>query len=250
MNSAVIVDAVRSPMGRGKAEKGALSGLHPARPSRSGLRRPPRPHRSRPRDGRRRAGRLRQPGRRAVRHPRAAGVAGGRVPDLRSLGDDRTQVRLRPAGRRVRGGGHRRRAVRHRGRRRRRVDEPGADGLGADGRRPVRAVGARALPRPRPAGRLRGAGGAEVGTVPGRAGRVRRALAPAGRGRVVRGGDRAGRWRQGRRDDPPRHDRGAAGPVAGRLSTPTSTAPASPPSSGWSPPATRRRSPTARARCC
>jgi acetyl-CoA C-acetyltransferase/acetyl-CoA acyltransferase len=30
MNSAVIVDAVRSPMGRGKAEKGALSGLHPA----------------------------------------------------------------------------------------------------------------------------------------------------------------------------------------------------------------------------
>ncbi len=30
MNRAVIVDAVRSPMGRGKAEKGALSGLHPA----------------------------------------------------------------------------------------------------------------------------------------------------------------------------------------------------------------------------
>jgi acetyl-CoA acyltransferase len=30
MNSAVIVDAVRSPMGRGKPEKGALSGLHPA----------------------------------------------------------------------------------------------------------------------------------------------------------------------------------------------------------------------------
>jgi acetyl-CoA acyltransferase len=30
MNSAVIVDAVRSPMGRGKPEKGALSGLHPS----------------------------------------------------------------------------------------------------------------------------------------------------------------------------------------------------------------------------
>ena len=149
----VIVDAVRSPMGRGKST-GALAGLHPADllaqvlsalVDRSSL------------DpalvddvligcvggaGEQSA----TPGRQALL---AAGLA-----DVGAVGDDRTQVRVRSAGGRVRRGRHRRRPLRHRGRRRRGVDEPGADGLGADGRGSVRRRRAGAIPGSRAAGRL------------------------------------------------------------------------------------------------
>ena len=77
--AAVIVDAVRSPMGRGQAD-GRARRAHPvdllARCSR--LRRA---HRTRPRHGRRRAHRLRQPGRRAVGDAGPAGLARRRLPE-------------------------------------------------------------------------------------------------------------------------------------------------------------------------
>ena len=84
MPTAVIVDAVRSPMGRGKPG-GALVRRAPGRPARRDAHRAGRPHRHRPGHRRRRPGRLRRPGRRAVGHARPAGVARGRLPGARAV---------------------------------------------------------------------------------------------------------------------------------------------------------------------
>ena len=97
MPEAVIVDAVRSPMGRGKPG-GALSAVHPVDLLAAVLTGARRAHRHRPGHRRRRHGRLRRPGRRALGHPgRQAWLAAG-YPGARAVGDDRAQVRLRPAG--------------------------------------------------------------------------------------------------------------------------------------------------------
>ena len=62
MPEAVIVDAVRSPMGRGK-QGGALSSLHSVDLLAQTLTGLVRPHRDRPRDGRGLHGRVCRPGR-------------------------------------------------------------------------------------------------------------------------------------------------------------------------------------------
>ncbi len=184
MPDAVIVDAVRSPMGKGKPG-GALSGVHAvdllaqtltALVDRTGID----------------PGTVEDfmvgcvtPGRRAVRYAGPPGLARRGLPDPRAVGDDRAQVRLGPAGARVR---------------RRRASVAGAydvvvaGGIEsmsrvADGRQPPRPGPAgpdraRALPRPGPPGRLGRAGRGQVGALAPAAGRVRRALARARRRRV------------------------------------------------------------------
>ena len=122
---AVIVDTVRTPIGK---RKGALAGLAPDRPARLHPQRPRRPHRRRPGPGRRRRRRLRHPGRRAgqQRHPQRVGRRRPAVARARHHG--RPPVRLVPAGRALRRPGRDRRGLRPRHRLRRRVDDPRADG--------------------------------------------------------------------------------------------------------------------------
>ena len=261
MPSAVIVDAVRSPMGRGKPG-GALSGLHPvdllaqvltALVERTGI------------DPGTvddvLVGCVGQAGEQSATPGRQAWLAAG-FPVARAVGDDRAQVRLRPAGRRVRRPGHRRRRLRHRHRGRRRVDEPGPDGLRADGRRPVR----RRRSRRRFPGLVPQGVSAELvadkwGLSPRPARRVRRALARAGRGRRAGSGgfdDEIVAGDRGRRDRGRRADETIRpGTTVERLAELKAVVrhrrrwrSGSPRSTGRSRPATPRRSPTARARCC
>ena len=180
---------------------------------------------TRPRPGRRRSHRMCQPGRRAVGDARSAGAARRRLADPRPVGDDRTQVRLRPAGGRVRRGGHRGRAVRHRRGRRGRVHEPGADGVRQDGQGPVRAEGAGGAwswchrgSRPNwwpSAGASAGPGSTSMPPA--------RTRGPTLLASTVASRTRSCRFRgwifrrRGRRDDPGRNDRPAPGRVGARF---------------------------------
>ena len=128
MREAVIVDAVRTPLGRGK-ENGALHGWHPGR--------------SRRRDAARRwssapasipaevedviMGCVGQVGEQGVNVGRNAALAAG-FPESVRRHHRRPPVRLEPAGAALRRPGRDGRRLRRRHRRRRRVDEPRADG--------------------------------------------------------------------------------------------------------------------------
>ena len=253
MPNAVIVDAVRSPMGRGKAGRRAVVRA-PRRPARRRLRGPARPHRRRPGDvDDVLVGCVSQAA--SSRRPRAAGRGSRPGSRARAVGDDRPQVRLGPAGRRLRGAGHHRRRLRHRGGRRRRVDEPGADGLGADGRRPVRprrrALRSRASCRraspPSWSPHKWGLTRAQLDAYAARS--HERAAAAAAGGVRRRDRARSGLGRQSSSADEtirPGHDRRRGSPACAPAFAPSDATPrASPRSTGRSPPATPRRSPTA-----
>ena len=189
MADAVIVDAVRSPMGRGKADWRAGRGA-PGRPARPGAHR---------RSSHRNAidpgtvddvlvGCVGQNGEQSATPGRQAWLAAGypvHVPSTtieRKCGSGQQAVDFAAPG-------HRGRRLRPRDRRRHRVDEPGADGFGPAGRRPVRAGRPRPLPRSGPAGRQRRAGRRRSGSSSRDAARrVQRPLARAGRRRRARAG--------------------------------------------------------------
>ena len=195
MRDAVIVEAVRTPIGR---RNGGLAEVHPVDLSatvldalldRAGID----------------AGTVDdvlwgcvgQVGEQAGNIARNAVLAAG----LAGVGaghHDRAAVRIQPAGTAFRRRGRHLRAVRHRGRRRRRVDDPGPDGVGAS-RRPRRPEqrrdpapvrGHRVQPGPRCRAHRR-----PVRTEPRLARRVQPALAPAAaagrRRRELRRRDRA-----------------------------------------------------------
>ena len=126
MRDAVIVDAVRTPVGK---RKGALSGRAPGRPVGPRAERAGRADRDRPGGGRRRGLGLRRPGRRADhRHRPQRGAVRGLAGE-RARHDGGPAVRFLAAVGPLRRGRADRRPVRRRGGGRRRVDEPGADGL-------------------------------------------------------------------------------------------------------------------------
>ena len=156
-----------------------------------------------------------QTGEQAVNVGRNAALAAGWPEDVVGR-DDRPAVRVVAAGGALRRGRRDLRAVRRRGRRRRRVDEPGADAVhGHPG--PGRAV--RAADDARATTTRAGAAGHQrrdhrraLGPVPHRAGRDRGALArsaprPPTDGGAFDGRARAGRRRQGRRGHPARAPR-------------------------------------------
>ena len=247
----VIVEAVRTPVGRGHEEKGYYKDTHPSNLlsktyseliERAGV------------DADRGGGRdhrLRAAVRRAGLQHRPQRVARGGAADRDARHHDRPPVRLGPAGRelRRRPDGRRRAGLRHRLRRRahgphlvrRRV--PGA----VRARRGVLARAARAL-QPDPAGPVGRDDRRPVGDPPlgaRRAGRpVPRAGPPGHRGGPVRARDRA---LPGQRRHLRRPTRASA-----RAPTSRSSPRSSPPSrrTARSRPATRRRSPTAPPRCC
>ena len=259
MPSAVIVDAVRSPMGRGKTG-GALSGVHPvdllaqvlqALVERNGL----------------------DPGtvddvlvgcvgqdRRAVGHPGPAGVcsrpaAPSTCPSVtieRKCGSGQQALDFAAQG--VVAGAYD--IVIAAG-----VESMSRVPMGSarGGRRPVRPAGRRPLRAgPRAAGRLRRTRRRQVGAHPRQldefaARSHARAAAAARVGRLRPARSRRSRPRtasvDGRRDDPPGlHGRQARRPDA-RVRAPDRTRPASPSSTGRSPRATPPSSPTAPPRC-
>ena len=264
MADAVIVDAVRTPLGKGKAT-GALAGRAPGRPAGAPAGRARRADRPRPRRCRRRDRRLRHPGRRAEpqhRPPRRArrratpsGCPATTVD--RQCGSSQQAIHFAAQG--IHG-----RRLRRRGRRRRRVDEPGADGL-LRAAAPTSAAPAlrRALPRrPRLAGYRVRADRRPVGHRPRAldefALRVAGARGTARDARLVRPRDRAAqgrrrptarssRWRA-TRASAPRRSRGS--PALRPAFVDDVMASASRRSGGAPPPATRRRSPTARPPSC
>ena len=145
----VIVEAVRTPIGRGHPEKGYYKDTHPNELLGDGLHRGDRARRDRARRRRGRDRRLRPAVRRADVQRHAQRVAAGRAAG-RDAGDDRRPpVRLRPAGRQLRRGADRRGRPRRRDRRRRRAHGPHPDGrrlqVGRRGRLAVPAGAARAL---------------------------------------------------------------------------------------------------------
>ena len=98
----VIVEAVRTPIGRGQPREGLLPGRPPERAARTLLHRGDRARRHRPRARRGRDRRLRPAVRRAGLEHRPQRVAAGRASG-RDAGDDaRPPVRLGPAGRQLR----------------------------------------------------------------------------------------------------------------------------------------------------
>ncbi len=192
---------------------GSLSEVHLADLLGAGLHPPGRSQRPRPRHRRRRDRRLRLPGRGAVGHARAVAWLGAGSPTT-SPRRRSTAVRLVAAVDPLRRPGHPLRRGRHRGRRRRRVDEPRGDGLGPDGRRPVRrGRGAPLLPglvSQGVAAELVAPGGDSLPPRPGLSPRcaASRAGGDRRRERQVRPRDRRDRHSERavrrRRDDPPR----------------------------------------------
>ena len=166
MPNAVIVDAVRTPLGR---RNGKLKDVAPRRPRRARAARARRAQRHRPRARRRRDHGLRHAGRRAGHQHRPQRRARGRLPRDDGRHDDRPPVRFVAAGRALRGAGRDGRRVRRRDRGRRREHDPRADGRVGRRRQvrlPVRADDDGSLPQPRSAGHLGRADLREVGHQP------------------------------------------------------------------------------------
>ncbi len=247
----VIVEAVRTPIGRGHQEKGYYKDTHPNTLFGKDLYRGHLARGHRPCGGRGRRRRLRAAVRRAGLQHRAQRVAAGGPADRDARHDDRPPVRLGAAGRQLRRGADRRRRARRDDRRRRRAHGPSAvrrrhedaGGLrlrvhaGADGQAQHRRPGSRRRDDRRP-----------VGDLPLRARRARGALAPA-----RPAGDRGGPLRA--RDGPDVSQRRhvssptrASGRTRASRRCRSSSLRSSP--TARSPRATRRRSPTAPPRCC
>ena len=185
----VIVEAVRTPVGRGHPEKGYYKDTHPNELLGKTLHRADRARRH-PRRGRRgRDLRLRSAVRRADVQRRPQRLAAGRAAGHHARHHGRPPVRLRPAGRQLRRGADRRRRARRRHRRRRRAHGPHPDGrrlqVGRRGRLAVAAGAARAL-QPRAPGHLGRDDRRPVGDPAVGDGRARRALPPARRARRPR----------------------------------------------------------------
>ena len=200
MTTAVIVDAIRTPLGR---RNGRLKDWHPvdlaaetlkALVDRTGID---------PVAGRRRGHGLRHAGRRAGSQHRSQRRARRRLARHRARHHDRPPVRFVAAGRPLRRPGRDRRRLRRRRRRRCRGDDARADGRFVHGRQvrlPVRPDDGRSLQGrrwPRPAGHLRRADRRQVGHQPRRHGRVRRAQ-PAVRRASHQGGSLRARDPAGR----------------------------------------------------
>ena len=185
--------------------------MAPGRPRRDGARGAADAHRHRPRGRRRRGDGVRDAGRRAGGQRRPQRRARRRLARIGAWHDDRSPVRFEPAGGPLRSAGCDGRRLRRRRRRRRRGDDAGADGV-VDGRGqvrlPVRSASGRPLfgpGRPGAPGCLGRADRRQVGTLSGRARRVRRPFAAARRRghrrRALRGRDRAGPGRRRFDDD-------------------------------------------------
>ena len=213
----VIVEAVRTPVGRGHEEKGIYKDVHPSTllaktysevVERAGHRRL---------RGRGRRRRLRPAVRRAGDQHRPQRLARGRPSDRDGRHDRRPPVRLLPAGRELRRGARRLRRPRRRHRRRRRAHGPHLVRRRHEGH--VRArrrllAAAHGAVQPDPAGPLGRDDLREVGDPPLGARRARRPL-PAARRQGDRGGPLRARDRpdpgqrrhpHGRPGHPPRHD--------------------------------------------
>ena len=192
----VIVEAARTPVGRGHEEKGYYKDTHASNLlaktyasviERAGIERL---------RGRGRRRRLRAAVRRAGDQHRPQRLARGRAPDRDPRDHRRPPVRLGAAGRQLRRRAGRLRRPRRRHRRRRRAHGPHLLrrlGRGDEGARlRLLARAARAL-QPRPAGHLGGDDRRQVGDPPLRARRDRPALPPArppgDRGGALRAGD-------------------------------------------------------------
>ena len=194
----VIVEAARTPIGRGHPEKGYYKDTHPnellGKTYTEVIERAGDPGRGR----RGRDLRLRAAVRRADVQRRPQRLAPGRAADRDAGHDRRPPVRLGPAGRQLRRRADRRRRARRRDRRRRRAHGPHPDGrrlqVGRRRRLAVAAGAARAL-QPRAAGHLGRDDRRQVGDPALGDRRARRALAPARRPRHRGGPLRA-------RDDP------------------------------------------------
>ena len=216
MRTAVIVDAVRTPSGRGKPG-GALSGIHPADLAASVLRA------TLERNGLESAqiddvllGCVSQVGEQTMNIARQAVLAAGFDERVPATTIDR-QCGVESAGGALRGAGCHGRPVRHRHRRRRRIHEPrAARGRGVGGRLAVLAGPARPLSRrARQPGRVGRADRGAVGIVARGARRVRRRVARtrrrgAGPGEVLLAGAVHRRCR-GRRDGAGGNHRRGAG---------------------------------------
>ena len=243
----VIVEAVRTPVGRGHPEKGFFKDLHPVELLGAVLHRAVRARRNRPGRGRGRHRRLRPAVRRAAYNiTRNAWLAGG--PSDETPGDDsRPPVRLGTAGGQFRRGPDRRRRARRRDRRRSRAHGPRPFAPGqitASTARPT-AGAARTL-RARRAGMRARADRRTMGDPASGARRARAALPAAGPPRHRRGPLRP-RDRPGRRSTADLTDQGI------RPRRPSKGSPGCRPRSRrteCSPPATPRRSPTAPPPCC
>ena len=214
MRDAVIVEAVRTPVGK---RNGSLSAVHPidlVGPRAAGA---DRAHRPRPRPRRRRDLGVRLADRRADHGHRPQRRARRGLADVGARSHHRPAVRFLPAGRAFRRGRTDRRAVRRRRRRWCRVHVPDPDGQHPGRRRePVHRAGLdRSVRRRHSApGRRRGDGGEALESVPSAAGRIQPRLPREGRcGAGFRpdgGTDRAGARRVDRR----------LGSVGGRGGTP------------------------------
>ena len=195
MRDAVIVGAVRTPVGR---RNGGLAGVHPVDLSAHVLRALAERTGFDPADVEDVVWGMRLPGRRAVLEHRPQRGAGGRLAGVGARHDARPAVRVEPAGAALRRRDRAVRPGRPGGGRRRRVDEPGADGLAARPRPgSVRPGG----PRERYGAAAFNQGvGAEM--IAERWGFSRRPARRVRPGQPRRGGQGAGRRRVRRRDRP------------------------------------------------
>ena len=248
---AVIVGAVRTPVGKGKAN-GALHDVLPVDLLAHSLRELVERTGVDPGQGRRRHRRRGHPGRRPVDEHRPQRAAGRRLPRERAGHHRRPAVRKQPAGNQFRRPGRARRRLRRRDRRGRRVDVPG------------RRWAARVLPGSDPFGQ--GIAdrypdglvpqGISAELIAAKWGLSRTELdefsaeqpregRPRDQGRAVRQRARADRRPVHRRDHPARHHGRDARRTAARVLQRGVLGSASRRSTGRSPPATRRRCPTA-----
>ena len=178
MPNAVIVDVLRTPLGR---RNGKLKDQHPVDLAALVLREIVERNGVDPALDRGRDHGLRDAGRRAGHQHRPQRRARGRLPGEHGRHDRRPPVRLVAAGRALRGAGGDGRRVRRRDRRRGREHDAGADGRVGRRRQvrlPVRPDDDRPLPQPRSAGHLGRDDLREVGHQPRGERRVRGAVAP------------------------------------------------------------------------
>ena len=221
---AVIVGAVRTPIGKGKAS-GALHDVLPADLLAHSLRELVERTGVDPAQvDDVIAGAVTQVGDQAVNIARNA-LLGAGLPGVGSRHHHRPPVWQQPASHQLRRPGRHRRCLRHGDRRRRGIDEPRPDGqLGIAGQRPVRRGYGRALSRrPGATGHQRRTDRREVGLLAHPARRVLRRQPRKGRprhqGRAVRQRADPDRRAVHRRDHPARHHGGDAGRAASRRST-------------------------------